>query len=424
VAETAPARRAWTALALAAGAIAWILAAHALWHSSVPSDLKLPHVAASSFFDPHYLSSSRSYELLPAIAAVLAEVAVVIVLVLYARRGHVLMRESAAGPIGTGMLLGMLGFALVWLVQVPFHLLIVWWERKHGVSTEGYVNSVFSSFLGLGGTFVFVSFGLLIVMSLARVSKRRWWLLAAPAFAALSLLSAFLTPYLLSNTTPLREPERREEVEALARIEGLSGVRAEVQDVNRFTTAPNAEAVGFGATRRLVLWNTLLDGRFDRREVRIVMAHEIGHIVHDHVLKRVGWLLLFLLPASTLVALATAGRGGLGRPEAVPLALLVFVVLQLAAAPLMNMVSRRYEAEADWSALKATGDTRAARDLFVNLARTSKADPDPPAWSYVLFADHPTIVQRLAMVEACQADPGCREADPARDEELERLSRG
>jgi Zn-dependent protease with chaperone function len=401
-----------TAFAVAAGAAVWLLAAHALWQSSVPSNLKLPHVPADTLFDGHYLSSSRSYELFLTILALLAEIAVIVVLVLYARHGQALMRESAAGPIGTGMLLGMLGFALVWLVEVPFRLLAVWWERKHGVSHEGYVTSVLTGFLGLGGTFVFVSFGLLIVMGLARVSRRRWWLLASPAFAALALLSAFVSPYLLSRTTPLREPQRVSEVRSLASREGLHGVRAEVQDVERFTTAPNAEAVGFGASRRLVLWDTLLDGRFDRREVRVVIAHELGHIAHKHVLKRVGWLLLFLLPASALVALATARLGGLGRPEAVPLALLIFIVLQLAASPLMNLVSRHEEAEADWSALKATGDTAAARSLFVRLARTSHADPDPPAWSYVLFADHPTIVQRVAMVDACQARVDCGAVQP------------
>ena len=105
----------------------------------------------------------------------------------------------------------------------------------------------------------------------------------------------------------------------------MPGTQAEVQDVHRFTTAPNAESVGFGPTRRVILWDTLLDGRFDRREVRVVIAHELGHIAHGHLLKRVGWLILFLLPATALVALATTRRGGLGRPEAVPLALLVFV---------------------------------------------------------------------------------------------------
>jgi len=109
---------------------------------------------------------------------------------------------------------------------------------------------------------------------------------------------------------------------------------------------------------------------------------------------------LFLLPATALVALVTRRRGGLARPEAVPLALLVFVVLQLVTLPLSTLVSRHEEAEADWSALQATHEPATARRLLQGLATTSLADPDPPAWSYVLFADHPTIAQRIAMTEA------------------------
>ena len=87
------------------------------------------------------------------------------------------------------------------------------------------------------------------------------------------------------------------------------------------------------------------------------------------------------------------------------MALFVFVVLQLLTMPLTNIVSRREEAEADWSALNATHDPAAARALFRKLAATSLANPNPPAWTYVLYQDHPTIVQRIAMVDAWQARP-------------------
>ncbi len=248
-----------------------------------------------------------------------------------------------------------------------------------------------------------MSLALLVAMGIAGWLARWWWALAAPVFAALALLSAYLSVYLIADTHPLRDPQTLADVRQLARAEGIPGTKAEVQDVERETTAPNAESVGFGATRRVILWDTLLDGRFDNREVRVVTAHELGHLAHHHPLKRVGWLALFLLPAAALVALATRRRGGLARPEAVPVALLVFVVLQLLSVPLTNIVSRREEAEADWSALQATRDPVAARSLFRRLATSSLGDPDPPTWAYVLDADHPTIVQRIAMVDAWQA---------------------
>jgi len=384
-------------------AVAWVLVAHALWHSSVPGSLQLPHVDPRSLFSRSFLRRSESFERFLDIDLLLADVTLLVVLALYARYGHRLMRESAAGRIGTGMMLGMLGFAVLWLAEVPFNLAAVWWERRHGISHQGYLASLLSSFLSLGGTFLFVSLALLVTMAIAGVLRRWWWAVAAPIFAALALLSVFLSVYLIPNTHPLKREPTAADVRRLARVEGIPGTRADVQEVKRQTTAPNAESVGFGSTRRVILWDTLLDGRFDRREVDVVVAHELGHLARRHTLKRVGWLILFLLPAAALVALFTRRRGGLARPEAVPVALFVFVALQLLSAPLMNIVSRREEAEADWSALSSTHDPAAARSLFKTLAKASLANPDPPTWSYVLYEDHPTIVQRIAMVDAWQA---------------------
>jgi STE24 endopeptidase len=388
---------------LLAAAALWLFCAHLLWRSSVPANLHLPHVDPRTFFSRAFLHRSFTYERFLDLEGLFASVTLLVVLVLYARHGQRLMSESAAGRIGTGMMLGMLGFAVVWLAQVPFGLLEVWWERRHHVSHQGYVSSVFESFFSLGGKFLFVCLALAVAMGLAGLTRRWWWALAAPVFVGLALLFTFLGVYLIPGTHAPSDAYVRTDERTLARIEGIPHTKVVVQDVHRFTTAPNAESVGFGPTRALILWDTLLDGRFDRREVDVVMAHELGHISHRHQLKRVGWLALFLIPLAALIALVTRRRGGMARPEAVPLALLVFVAAGVFAAPLQNIVSRREEAEADYSALRATRDPQAARDLFVKLARTSMADPNPPSWSYVLYADHPTIVQRIAMVDAWQA---------------------
>jgi STE24 endopeptidase len=397
------ARRGKALAAVAAAALlgaGWVLAAHALWHSSVPPGVRLPHLDAHRFFTPTFLARSASFERFLDIVGLLEVATLVVVLGLYARRGHVLMRESAAGRVGTGILLGMLGFALVWLAQAPFGVVAVWWERRHHISSEGYASSLLSSFLGLGARFIFIALALLLAMGIAGFARRLWWALAAPAFVGLALLFAFVSPYLVPNTSSPTSPALSAEAAALARAEGVAGTKVLVQSVHRYTTAPNAEAAGFGATRRLILWDTLLDGRFTRGEVRVVIAHELGHIAHGHTLRRVGWLALFLVPAAALIALATRARGGMARPEAVPVALFVYVVLQLVTLPAWNIVSRHEEAEADWSALRATRDPASARSLFEGLARTSLASPDPASWSYVLGATHPTIMQRLAMVQA------------------------
>jgi STE24 endopeptidase len=96
----------------------------------------------------------------------------------------------------------------------------------------------------------------------------------------------------------------------------------------------------------------------------------------------------------------TRRRGGMGEPEAVPLALLGLVVLGLLALPLQNAISRHLEAEADWMALRTTHDPAAATQLFRRFVSTTLDEPSPPTWDYVMLENHPTIAQRIAMAQA------------------------
>jgi STE24 endopeptidase len=382
------------------GAALWIWAALALWGATELPSLDLPQLDPDSYFSDSFLERSATYERFLAVIGLLASLVLVAVLAVYARRGQRLARESAAGRVGTGMLLAMLGFALVWLAQAPFGVLALWWERRYDVSDEGYLSYLLESFLGLGSQFVFLCVGIGIMMGLAGLLRRWWWLAAAPAFVALALLFAFLTPYLIPGTSPVRSPVLKAEARALERIQNTDEARLRVQDADRFTDAPNALAAGFGPTRTVVLWDTLLGDDFSRPEVRFVLAHEIGHLAHDDPLKSVGWLALFLVPTLALTALFTRRRGGLAQPEAVPIALLVLVVLQLAAAPLLNIASRRQEAAADWAALDATRDPAAARGLMRQLAIKSLSNPDPPFWVSGLYGSHPTMMDRIGMAYA------------------------
>jgi STE24 endopeptidase len=131
-----------------------------------------------------------------------------------------------------------------------------------------------------------------------------------------------------------------------------------------------------------------------------VIAHELGHHSRDHLWKLNGWFALVALPGAWLIALLTRRRGGMYEARAVPLALLAVVAFQIAVTPAQNVVSRRYEAEADWVALQSTRDPRAAIELEEELADKSHSDPDPPGWANALFGTHPTAIDRIAMVEA------------------------
>lgn len=375
-----------------------MLAALLLWRSAVPGDLRLPDVDATSLVPAAELERAERYERFLRIDFVLSQLVLLVVLGLYAWRGARYAKESAAGRIGTGMLLGMIGLAFVWLSQLPFRIAEVWWDRRYDQTDAGYVESLFVNWVALGVEFLFISFALLIVMALAGLFPRRWWLGAAPAFVGLAVLFSFVAPYLFP--TEPAEPALRADARRYALAQGTEPMRVAVEDVSDYTDAPNAYAVGLGPTRRVVLWSTLLDGRFSAGEVRVVLAHEVAHHSRNHLLEGLAWYTLFAVPGTWLIAVATRRRGGIGQPAAVPLSLFVLVGLQLVSLPLQNAISRHQEQEADWVALDTTRDPASARALFRHFSTEALADPDPPAWSRVLLDSHPSVVERAALARA------------------------
>jgi STE24 endopeptidase len=226
-------------------------------------------------------------------------------------------------------------------------------------------------------------------------------MVGGPLLAVLGAATVLLQPLVESpRLEPLRDRALAADIRRLGREVGVRPLPIDVKDASERTTTANAEVIGIGPTRRIVLWDTLLDGRFTRGEIRVITAHELAHVGRRHLWKGVAWFVLLAPPLVLVLALATRPLGGMSNPGAVPLAALVVVLLELALLPFANTISRRYEAEADWVALEATRDPAALRGVVRRFARTSLAQPDPPAWSRPFLGTHPTILQRIAMAEA------------------------
>ena len=390
---------------LTALAGAWAAAAYLLWASTrVPDGLPRGGLLEQRLFAPSFLHRAEHFERFGYYLWLGETLAVLVVFVLYAWRGSRFARDSAAGPIGTGMLLAMLGFALVWLVSVPFEVLSLWWQRRYHQSDESYFAVVFGGWFALGVEFLFLSFSVLVVVGLAKWFPRTWWIPGAAAFVGLALLFTFVSPYLVPDTRPLRDPELRSAAARIAEQEGVHGVPVRVQKVD--TKDVNAFATGIGSSRKVFLWSSLLDGRFTNGEIEVVLAHEYGHQARNHLLKGIAWYALFAFPGTYLIALAARRRGGMREPAAMPLAILVLVVLSLLALPFQNAISRHIEAEADWMALETTRDPKSMESFFRRLAPTALADPSPPTAAYLVFDDHPTLIQRIAMARAWEARNG------------------
>jgi STE24 endopeptidase len=366
----------------------------------VPSGLDLPALNVRDYFTQKQLADATSFERFLAIDALCAQVALVIVLAFYARGYRRFTGESAAGRIGTGLLLGMLAFAFVWLAQLPFGFAATAWERSHGVSKVGYFEWALDSWFALGGRFLFICAAIAIVMALARPFRRTWWIPGGAVFTGLALLFAFVSPYLMPDLGKLHSHELRVAAAHLAKVEHVDNAEVSVEKVHQFTTAPNAEATGIGSTKRVILWDTVIRKPFTTREVRPVIAHELAHLKSNHIMKSVGLYALFAFPLAFAIALATRRRGGMYEPGAVPLAILVLTLLNIVVTPLQNAYVRRYETEADWVGLSATRDPAAQRATMKLLATTSKSRPDPPALEHLFEDGHPTILERIALTKA------------------------
>ena len=271
----------------------------------------------------------------------------------------------------------MIGLALVWLSQVPFRLAEVWWERRYDQTDSGYVESLFANWIALGAEFLFVSFALVVVMAIAGVAPRRWWLFAAPFFVGLAALFGFVYPY-LSVTEPLEDAALSADARAYAEKQGIEPVRIAVEDVTDFTSSPNAYAVGFGPTKRIVFWNTLLDDPLiGDDEVRVVLAHELAHHSRSHIPKALGWYALFALPGAWLIAVATRRRGGMADPPR-SRSLARPRPPEPALDPGLQPRLRHMEEEADWVALETTRSDGGRRSSRRSPSSRSTTPTRPP----------------------------------------------
>jgi STE24 endopeptidase len=366
----------------------------------VPGDLSLPDLDPRRYFTAEELAKTERYERFIRIDLVLSTIATIAALAVFSRRAPQFARNTGLGPIGAGLIVGMIVLIILWAVDLPFSIALRWWADRHGLTKGSWADWLIDPWAELGGAVAFVMLQIVVIMGFARRFPRHWWLPVTPIFLALAVAFSFVLPYLdAGGIHEPRDPQLRGAVQTLERQEGVD-VPVDVEKVSDLTTQANAMVEGLGPTMRVVIWDTLLDGRFSLGEIRFVIAHEFGHVKHEHLYKGLGWAVLFAFPITFLLARLTRRRGGMGDPGVLPYGFLVLAILGVFLAPVGNVISRHVEAEADWTALQTTRDPASGRGLFEKFSKTSLSQPDPPTWAYIYFDTHPTIMQRIAMMEA------------------------
>lgn len=271
-------------------------------------------------------------------------------------------------------------------------------ERRWGLSTETVRGWLADRAKGLAVGLVITSAGVLAVVGLARALPAAWPLAAGAAAAALVLLLGFVAPVVLeplfNKFRPLEDERLRDRLFRLAEQAGAPVRAVLVADASRRTTKLNAYVSGLGASRRVVLFDTLLE-RAGADEVAVVVAHELGHRRERHVAKLT---VLGMAGAAVGVAFVWAVLGaGAGDPRNVPLLLLLLGGLEVVGLPLAAAVARRYERVADRISIELTRDPAAFERVFRRLAEENVADLAPPL-AIRLISTHPPVPERIARV--------------------------
>jgi STE24 endopeptidase len=236
-------------------------------------------------------------------------------------------------------------------------------------------------------------------VAVTRRYPRTWWFPASAGSVLFGTGLAALAPVVLdpvfNDFTPLPEGETRSDVLELAAAAGVKVGQVFSVDASRRTTAANAYVAGLGPTKRVVLFDTLLD-RYSRDEVRVVVAHELGHVRNRDVPRGVAYAAM-VAPAAALAVQHMSWELSPERGTAAALPALALAAL-LVGAPtglIGNRLSRAIERRSDAYSLTLTG----APDAFISFERAialqNVADLKPPRWLTSLLATHPPTAERI-----------------------------
>jgi STE24 endopeptidase len=254
---------------------------------------------------------------------------------------------------------------------------------------------------------VFAGAGAALLLALMRRFPRRWWLPGSAAVVAVSAAFLYVGPVVLDpifNKFKALPPGRtRTDVLELARMAGVKVRQVYEVDASRRTTAANAYVTGLGRTKRVVLYDTLLE-RFSRAETNLVVAHELGHVHYRDVPRGLLYLVL-VAPAALFGAARLTERWrpadtDAGAPATLPAAALGLGIVAFGTSIVSNQLSRRLEQRADSFSLRLTGEAGPFVSSEKRLAVQNLADPDPPAWQTALLATHPPTIERIGTAVA------------------------
>jgi len=279
-------------------------------------------------------------------------------------------------------------------------------ERKYGLATQTFgpwFNDQFKNLLinlVLGGILAMLLFGVV------RRLPRTWWIWGSMVTMAVLIFAALITPvYLIpifNKITPLDDPKITQPILSLARANGIAAKDVYQMDASKQTTRMSANVSGFGSTMRITLNDNLLR-RGSPEEIQMVMGHEMGHYVLNHVYKSMMFFLIVTITGFAFLkwslewSLARWGERwqirGITDTAVLPLVVLLGSIFFLAMTPALNTFIRSQEYEADMYGLNATRQPDGFAQGAIHLGEYRKMSPGP--LEERVFYDHPSGRNRI-----------------------------
>lgn len=323
---------------------------------------------------------------------------------------------AVARPLGGGWfwqatLGGLVLLLIVRIVTLPFGAWSESVRQSNGLSTRTWPAWMLDVAKGFGVSAALTLLALTALIGLARRWPDWWWVAGGLGAALLVVAASFAYPLVVepvfNRFTPMPDGELRTNLLALAEEDGVAVDDVLVADASRRTSTLNAYVSGFGSSRRIVVYDTLLDQAPDA-EVEAVVAHELGHAADRDVLTGTGLGALGAMAAVLLLYLVSgwlplerwSGISGVGDGRSVAFLLAFVAVVSFVSTPVQSAVSRELEARADQHALDLTEDPQTLAELQRRLATAAQADVTPNRALAWWFGTHPTAAARLAATRA------------------------
>ncbi len=231
---------------------------------------------------------------------------------------------------------------------------------------------------------------------------RYWWLISASVMAVFIIIAVYLYPILIDplfyKFKKLDDYKLQEEILGITEKAGIEVEEILIADASRRTIKANAYFTGVGNTRRIVLYDNLIDN-FSSEEILNVIAHEAGHWKYSHVLKSIGMSIMGGFLGFFLLNLIFSRAGIKGDIRTVFILILMVSLVTFLILPFQNMVSRYFEKQTDEIALEITKGYGAQTALLKRLAESNLSNVDPhPVIKYILYS-HPPIMERIKFAE-------------------------